>query len=109
MTLLRRVVRLEYRRGQVPRSLNIERNARPRRPQARKDVEVPGALEEVMIEGSSPALTYYRGGSDGPPLVLLNALGHGIEPWSPLVERLLPRRIVLWEMQAASVASRPHP
>lgn len=60
-------------------------------------MEVPG-LEEV----SSPAVRYYRGGSLGPPLVLLNALGQGLPPWTPLVERLLPRRVLLWEMETAA-------
>lgn len=59
-------------------------------------------LEQVVIESTLPELTYYRGGSDGQPLVLLNALGQGLDPWSRLVDRLLPRRILIWEMRGTT-------
>jgi pimeloyl-ACP methyl ester carboxylesterase len=44
-------------------------------------------------------LTYYRAGTEGTYLVLLNALGQGIDPWTRLVDRLLPRRLLVWELR----------
>jgi pimeloyl-ACP methyl ester carboxylesterase len=50
-------------------------------------------LERVTVDG----LTYHRVGSEEPPLVLINALGQGLTPWGPLISRLLPRQMLLWE------------
>lgn len=43
-------------------------------------------------------LRYRAGGRGGEPLVLLNALGQGLAPWSRLIDRLLRRhRLLTWE------------
>ena len=68
---------------------------------SRVDPVAAGALEPVTIETATGLLTYFRTGSMGPPIVVLNALGQGLEPWSRLVERLAPRRIVVWPMRGA--------
>lgn len=65
------------------------------------------ALEETAIEVGSSALTYYRGGSHGAPLVLLNALGQALEPWFRLIDRLLPRRVVISELRPTDAPQRP--
>lgn len=61
--------------------------------------DVPEGLEPVVTGTGPAALTYYRGGSRGTPLVLLNALGQGLHPWSRLVQRLLPRRVLVWQLR----------
>jgi pimeloyl-ACP methyl ester carboxylesterase len=43
-------------------------------------------------------VSYLAGGSDGPTLVLLNALGQGLGFWSRLIDRLADRhRVLTWE------------
>ena len=65
------------------------------------------ALEPITIETPTGRLTYRRGGSFGPPLVLLNALGQGLEPWSRLLSQLSPRRVLIWEMRGAGGPLHP--
>jgi pimeloyl-ACP methyl ester carboxylesterase len=55
-------------------------------------------LERVTING----LAYHRAGFQGPPLVLINALGQGLAPWAPLIARLLPRRVLVCETRGTA-------
>jgi len=59
---------------------------------------VLGALEQKTAATSDgAALTYYAGGKGAVPIVILNALGQGLQYWLPLVHELLPRRrVILW-------------
>jgi pimeloyl-ACP methyl ester carboxylesterase/nucleoside-diphosphate-sugar epimerase len=57
------------------------------------------SLERKTLPAPGGAgLTYYVGGREGIPLVILNALGQGLHYWTPLVHQLMQRyRVLLWE------------
>ncbi|MQA96262.1 MAG: hypothetical protein GEV11_17045 [Streptosporangiales bacterium] len=46
-------------------------------------------------------------GSEGPPLLVLNALGQGVAPWRRLVRVLAPRRVVVWETRGTAPPYAP--
>lgn len=64
-------------------------------------------LEPVTIDTATGPLTYLRGGALGPPMILLNALGQGLDPWTRLLALLAPRRVLAWEMRRTDAAGRP--
>jgi pimeloyl-ACP methyl ester carboxylesterase len=53
-------------------------------------------LEPITLD---TGLVYHRGGASGTPVVLVNALGQDLRPWARLVDRLLPRRILTWDLR----------
>lgn len=60
--------------------------------------ELPARLRRktVIVHGSE--LTYYIGGEKGTPIVVLNALGQGLEYWYPLLDNLIgSHRVIIWE------------
>jgi pimeloyl-ACP methyl ester carboxylesterase len=66
------------------------------RVQERRTVHVGGAV-----------VPYFAGGT-GSPLVVLNAIGQGLEAWYPLLERLMSRRrVIVWELCAETGDGRP--
>jgi pimeloyl-ACP methyl ester carboxylesterase len=75
--------------------------------------QVAALVQNLLIKkvsiGSEGQLSYYCGGTDGDGLILLSALGQGIECWVKLIERLRHRhRIYLWEPRGVMTpASRP--
>lgn len=83
----------------------MEDQGSPSKPVA--ELDALAALEAVTIATSEGPLTYLRSGWLGPPLVLLNALGQGIAPWSRLLAELSPRRVLIWEMRRQDTLQRP--
>jgi pimeloyl-ACP methyl ester carboxylesterase len=58
---------------------------------------VPGRLTGKTILRGSSELSYVIGGQ-GPPVVILNALGQGLEYWYRLMENLMQHyRVIIWE------------
>ncbi|MCO1593992.1 alpha/beta hydrolase [Micromonospora sp. RHAY321] len=62
-------------------------------------VDQAQGLDTMRIGTGSDGLTYYRGGEQGCPLVLVNALGQDLLPWQRFVATLLPRRVITWELR----------
>ena len=55
-------------------------------------------FEQKTITRDGSLLTYYAGGSVGPPLILLNAIGQGLHYWRRLMDKLQHRRrVIIWE------------
>lgn len=60
--------------------------------------DLPGTLERKTIARDGSDLTYCVGGTAGPAVVLLNALGQGLEVWYRLIDRLIDQyRVIIWE------------
>jgi pimeloyl-ACP methyl ester carboxylesterase len=60
--------------------------------------ELPNTLEEKTILTNNAELTYFAGGSAGPAVVVLNALGQGLEFWYRLINELIESyRVIIWE------------
>jgi pimeloyl-ACP methyl ester carboxylesterase len=60
--------------------------------------ELPTALERKTISINNSELTYFTGGSAGPAVVVLNALGQGLEFWYRLTNKLIEaHRVIIWE------------
>jgi pimeloyl-ACP methyl ester carboxylesterase len=65
----------------------------------------PLAANDVRVTGGR--LTYLAGGPGTEPVVLLNALGQGLEYWRPLLADLVRRRRVLvWETRTTDDTGR---
>ncbi|SDD61587.1 alpha/beta fold hydrolase [Actinokineospora iranica] len=65
---------------------------------ARRVAETRMGVRRRTIDAHGAPLTYEVAGSDGPVLVILNALGQGTGFWYRLVDRLADRyRVILWE------------
>jgi pimeloyl-ACP methyl ester carboxylesterase len=55
-------------------------------------------LTKKTINRDGFELTYYVSGSKGPPVVILNALGQGLNLWYPLMDKLMRRHcVIIWE------------
>jgi pimeloyl-ACP methyl ester carboxylesterase len=91
------------------RCVITEEHGSPQHPRSDESGDCPDALEPVKIWTGSAWLGYCRGGSRGQPVVLLNALGQGLEPWSRLIERLLPRRLLIWKTRGIDPPHRALP
>jgi pimeloyl-ACP methyl ester carboxylesterase len=60
--------------------------------------EIPGRLRRKTVSRDKPVLEYFVGGEAGPVIVLLNALGQGLECWYRLLDALmLDYRVIIWE------------
>jgi pimeloyl-ACP methyl ester carboxylesterase len=71
-------------------------------------VALPHRLDHNKISKNGFDLKYLTGGSEGAPIVILNALGQGLVYWYGLIDILLQRhRIVIWEPRGT--ASPPQP
>jgi pimeloyl-ACP methyl ester carboxylesterase len=57
------------------------------------------AVGEQLETVASQGLRYYRGGSAGLPVVVVNALGQDLRPWARLVAALAPRRVLTWRLR----------
>jgi pimeloyl-ACP methyl ester carboxylesterase len=55
--------------------------------------------EEIVRVGGLP-LRIWRSG-EGPPLMLINGLGAGIEMWTPLAERIRNREVIAFDLPGA--------
>ena len=55
-------------------------------------------LARRRITADDSDLTYYAGGVNGPVVVLLNALGQGLQFWHRLIDELMEtHRVIIWE------------
>jgi len=65
-------------------------------------------LSPRFIERPGGRLNYFVAGSQGPRVLILNALGQGLEFWSRMTDQLmLDYRIVLWETRGIESESEP--
>jgi pimeloyl-ACP methyl ester carboxylesterase len=70
---------------------------------------VAEALQPRQVLRRGGPLTYYASDSSGPTVVLINALGHRLEYWYPLLDRLLPFfNVITWETRGLASTDRPH-
>lgn len=74
----------------------------------RAAAELPARLGRKTIIAHGSELTYYLGGEKGTPIVVLNALGQGLEYWYPLLDNLIcSHRVVIWEPRGTVAPSPP--
>jgi pimeloyl-ACP methyl ester carboxylesterase len=67
-----------------------------------RDAALLGSLAATTIEVGAGPLRYVAAGDGDPPIVILNAVGHGLAYWQRLVPRLAGRRrVLLWEPRDA--------
>ena len=60
--------------------------------------ELPDKLERKTINRDGSELIYYVAGTKGVPIVVLNALGQGLEYWYRLLDNLMEdHRVIIWE------------
>src|SRR2546421_332771 len=68
---------------------------------------LPDALDARRIVRGGVPVSYVSAGAGGPPVVVVNAIGHGLWYWYPLLERLLRRHPVLvWETRTCGLADQ---
>ncbi len=64
----------------------------------RRSLELPNEMERKTIHRDGSDLTYYVAGSKGVPIVVLNALGQGLEYWYRLLDDLREDHcVIIWE------------
>lgn len=63
----------------------------------RRAQELPDKLERKTVNRDGSELIYYVAGTTGVPIVVLNALGQGLEYWYRLLDNLMEdHRVILW-------------
>jgi pimeloyl-ACP methyl ester carboxylesterase len=84
-------------------SLDAKRLARDQRVAG-----MPDSLERTTIESKGFPLTYYSGGRGRVPILLLNALGQGVQYWLRLMDELMrSHRVIVWEPRGTSLPPFP--
>jgi pimeloyl-ACP methyl ester carboxylesterase len=69
---------------------------------------LPGELrrQAVMVDGSE--LIYFTAGSQGSPIVILNALGQGLKYWHRLISELSSEhKVIIWELRGTTQGPQP--
>jgi pimeloyl-ACP methyl ester carboxylesterase len=67
-------------------------------------------LTKRTLPANSEDFTYFTGGSNGVPVVLLNALGQGLHYWARLIDILIERhKVIIWEPRGTFSASQLPP
>lgn len=80
--------------------------AMARRKRAAKDL--PNRLESKTILRNGSELRYFSGGTEGPAVVILNALGQGLEYWYRLLACLIEdHRVFIWEPRGTTSPAPP--
>jgi pimeloyl-ACP methyl ester carboxylesterase len=70
--------------------------------------DLPNRLTRKTIARNASELTYSVNGSTGPVVVLLNALGQGLEYWYRLMDELVDEyRLIIWESRGTNGPFRP--
>lgn len=73
-----------------------------------RSAEMPNRLTKKTIDRNASELPYYAGGSTGDVVVLLNALGQGLEYWYRLMDRLVDNyRLIIWESRGTVAPPLP--
>lgn len=68
--------------------------------QSRRLEDLQASLQRRRIDVKGTELAYFTGGSDGAPIVIINAFGQGLRYWHRLIEKLMPRRrVIVWELR----------
>lgn len=70
--------------------------------------ELPFRLRGKTVTANGSELNYYVGGSTGEPVVVLNALGQGLEYWHRLLDNLIEdHRVIIWEPRGTTSPNPP--
>ena len=70
--------------------------------------ELPSRLSHKTVTAHGSDLNYYVGGSRGDAVVVLNALGQGLEYWYRLLDNLIEsHRIIIWEPRGTTAPPPP--
>jgi pimeloyl-ACP methyl ester carboxylesterase len=70
--------------------------------------ELATKLATRVVERNGSELTYYVAGSAGPTIVVLNALGQGLEYWYRLLETLVQSyQVIIWEPRGTTCPPPP--
>jgi pimeloyl-ACP methyl ester carboxylesterase len=70
--------------------------------------ELPSRLGRQTITSNGSELNYHVGGSEGDAVVVLNALGQGLEYWYRLLDNLIDsHRIIIWEPRGTTAPPPP--
>ena len=70
--------------------------------------KLPGTLPWRTIEKKGGALNYFVAGAEGEYVLILSALGQGLEFWFRLIDRLMRRyRVILWEPRGLEAQGDP--
>ncbi|HET8888397.1 MAG TPA: alpha/beta fold hydrolase [Candidatus Angelobacter sp.] len=70
--------------------------------------ELLSRLRCKTVTANGSELSYYVGGSTGEPVVVLNALGQGLEYWHRLLDNLIEdHRVIIWEPRGTSSPNPP--
>lgn len=74
----------------------------------RRVEELPGKLTRNIIVTRGSELTYFAAGETGPAVVVLNALGQGLEYWYRLLDELTENhRVIIWEPRGTTAPPPP--
>jgi pimeloyl-ACP methyl ester carboxylesterase len=74
----------------------------------RRVAQLAPALERNVIVRPTGKLVYFSTGGQGPPLVILNALGQSLDYWHRLIDQFAGRyRVLLWEARGLEPESPP--
>jgi pimeloyl-ACP methyl ester carboxylesterase len=70
--------------------------------------ELPSRLNRRTVTANESELNYYVGGSTGDAVVVLNALGQGLEYWYRLLDSLIEsHRVIIWEPRGTTAPPPP--
>lgn len=79
-----------------------------RKDRNQRAASVGAKLSARTIDKPGASLKYFVGGTEGPYLLVLNALGQGIEFWKRLLDHLMrDHRVVIWETRGLEAESEP--
>jgi pimeloyl-ACP methyl ester carboxylesterase len=70
--------------------------------------ELPSRLGRKTVTAHGSDLNYYVGGSTGDAVVVLNALGQGLEYWYRLLDNMIEsHRVIIWEPRGTTAPLPP--
>jgi pimeloyl-ACP methyl ester carboxylesterase len=84
---------------------NLDQAAAERK---KRIANLPATMICKTIQKSGAELSYYVAGSSGPVVLLLNALGQGLEYWYRLIDCLFGEyRVIIWEPRGTTAPPQP--
>jgi pimeloyl-ACP methyl ester carboxylesterase len=95
--------------GQIELFESVRRNQDDAAASRRQRVaHLPGRLTRKTVVRNGSELSYYVAGSTGSVVVLLNALGQGLEYWYRLMDALMESyRLIIWEARGTISPAQP--